>query len=348
MKLENGVYTTPCKVNGLQLRFIFDTGASNVCLSLSEAIFMLKNGYLEESDVHGSSKSQIANGDIVNNTTITIKELEIGNIKLHDIDALVIHELTAPLLLGQSAIQKLGKIQIEGDELVILNGSPSTDGNACIRAEKLLEEAINYDNRNLVELSAKTFLEAYDLCPDVFTCNDINIMGFILSRCENYKKSIVFLEKSAKCIDNKYINILWRTYFFLGSDYSHIGDFENSIINAQKALLYANSDLEFYNCYALMGYTYQNQNKSQEEYNVSLKAEKYYLKYISKTGDEVLSGKVKDFFLGDLYYSLIICCANLGYPKEADFYAIKAALCGNQKAIEYCDKFGLPYKRFKE
>ena len=78
MKKENGVYTTPCVVNGLRLRFIFDTGASNVSLSLTEAIFMLKNGYLNESDLHGSSYSQIANGDIVENTSVTLNEIEIG------------------------------------------------------------------------------------------------------------------------------------------------------------------------------------------------------------------------------------------------------------------------------
>ena len=43
MREENGVYTAPCKVNGLQLRFIFDTGASDVSISLTEAVFMIKN-----------------------------------------------------------------------------------------------------------------------------------------------------------------------------------------------------------------------------------------------------------------------------------------------------------------
>ena len=38
----SNVYTIPCKVNGLALNFIFDTGASSVSISKSEAIFMLK------------------------------------------------------------------------------------------------------------------------------------------------------------------------------------------------------------------------------------------------------------------------------------------------------------------
>jgi clan AA aspartic protease (TIGR02281 family) len=121
MTEEGGVRTMPCTVNGLKLRFIFDTGASNVCISLSEALFMLKNGYLNEGDIVGSSYSQIANGDIVENTTVILREIEIGGISLKDVDAVIIHELTAPLLLGNSAIKKLGEIQINGDELIILN-----------------------------------------------------------------------------------------------------------------------------------------------------------------------------------------------------------------------------------
>ena len=44
MERHGNVYYVPGKVNGLSMKFIFDTGASNVCLSLTEALFMLKNG----------------------------------------------------------------------------------------------------------------------------------------------------------------------------------------------------------------------------------------------------------------------------------------------------------------
>jgi clan AA aspartic protease (TIGR02281 family) len=122
MKNEGGVYTIPCSVNGLKLRFIFDTGASNVCISLSEASFMLRNGYMNEEDVVGASSSQIADGRLVENTRVILREIEIEGIKLYNIEAIVMHNLSAPLLLGQSVIQKLGKIELNGDELVIFNG----------------------------------------------------------------------------------------------------------------------------------------------------------------------------------------------------------------------------------
>jgi len=110
MQRKGNVYYVPGKVNGLSLEFIFDTGASNVCLSLTEAYFMLKNGYLKESDLGDTSYSQIANGQIVENMNVNLKEIEIGGITLHNISAVIVKNLDAPLLLGQSAIQKLGPI----------------------------------------------------------------------------------------------------------------------------------------------------------------------------------------------------------------------------------------------
>lgn len=43
MEKEGGVYKVPCIVNGLRMRFIFDTGAANVCISETMANYMLEN-----------------------------------------------------------------------------------------------------------------------------------------------------------------------------------------------------------------------------------------------------------------------------------------------------------------
>ena len=116
---ENGLYLIPCKVNGVPMKFIFDTGASTVNISMAEALFLLKNGHIQESDIKGTSHAQIANGEIVENTRILLRKIEIGGIEINDVDATVSHNLNAPLLLGQSAISKLGTIQLEGTKLII-------------------------------------------------------------------------------------------------------------------------------------------------------------------------------------------------------------------------------------
>lgn len=149
MTPQGKVYSLPGKVNGLELNFIFDTGASDVYLSMTEAIFMLKNGYLTKNDFTGVSYSQIANGDIVENTTVVLREVEIGGIKLPNVTASISHNLDAPLLLGQSAIQKLGPIQLDGNKLIIQNGkSFKSDKQARDLYDKSFQdiEAKNYED----------------------------------------------------------------------------------------------------------------------------------------------------------------------------------------------------------
>ena len=113
LKKSGGVYTVSCKVNGLALSFIFDTGASDVLISIVEAAYMLKHGYLSKNDILGSQYYSTASGDIMEGTTIIIKELEFEGIVLRNIKASVSSSIDAPLLLGQSALSKLGKIQID-------------------------------------------------------------------------------------------------------------------------------------------------------------------------------------------------------------------------------------------
>jgi len=123
MKREGGVSTIPCKVNGLNLNFIFDTGASDVSISMAEATFMFKNGYLTKENIIGSQNYIDATGNISEGILVLLKEIEISGIKLFDVKATITKTLNAPLLLGQSALSKLGsfKLDLEKNELIIYN-----------------------------------------------------------------------------------------------------------------------------------------------------------------------------------------------------------------------------------
>lgn len=119
MQKKGGVYEIPCLVNGLKMNFIFDTGASNVCISLTEALFMYKNGYITDEDLGDKTYGKVADGSIIENTKLKLKTIEIAGISIHDIDAVVVSSIEAPLLLGQSAIQKIGKFEMDADSLFV-------------------------------------------------------------------------------------------------------------------------------------------------------------------------------------------------------------------------------------
>lgn len=142
-KESSGVYTIPCEVNGLKLRFIFDTGASAVSVSLTEATFMLKNGYLKDSDITGTTNVQTADGKIAENYTVTLKELKIGSVTLNNVQAVVSNGLDAPLLLGQSVLDKLGHCSIKEGNLVLNEIRPDSTKLDLDELEKYCYKLVN-------------------------------------------------------------------------------------------------------------------------------------------------------------------------------------------------------------
>lgn len=135
MEKSDGIYKIPCQVNGLRMKFYFDTGASFVSISLKEALFMLENDYLSTKDIVGTGKSTIADGSIVENTIINLRELKIGDKVLRDVKASVSKTLSAPILLGQSALKRLGGYKIEGDYLILQSGMSSNEGEDLLREQ---------------------------------------------------------------------------------------------------------------------------------------------------------------------------------------------------------------------
>ncbi len=115
-----GTFEIPCDINGLPLQMIFDTGASDVTISSVEANFMLKNGYLSEKDIKGKRYYQIADGQISEGTTITLREVKIGDAVLKNVDASVMKSQRAPLLLGQSAMERFGTITIDNQNNILI------------------------------------------------------------------------------------------------------------------------------------------------------------------------------------------------------------------------------------
>ena len=116
---EDGVCKVKCQINGLPLHFVFDTGASDVTISMVEATFMMKNGYLSKNDVVGSQRYMDANGDVSVGTVLNIKNVNFGGLELNNIRASVVRNQKAPLLLGQSILSRLGKIEIDNAQKVI-------------------------------------------------------------------------------------------------------------------------------------------------------------------------------------------------------------------------------------
>lgn len=113
MRNDDGVYYIPAKINGQELEFVFDTGASMVSISQVEATLLWKQGKLKEEDILGEAKSSIADGSIVSNTLINLRTIEVAGVTLENVKALVVPNITAPLLLGQSVMSRFGSFTMD-------------------------------------------------------------------------------------------------------------------------------------------------------------------------------------------------------------------------------------------
>jgi aspartyl protease family protein len=110
---NGGVLTIPIKINGEEMHFIFDTGASLISISIKVANRLYHKGKLTESDFIGKSNFIDANGDITEGTIVNLNTVVIGNRELKNVHACITYGQNAPLLLGQSALQKFGKVSID-------------------------------------------------------------------------------------------------------------------------------------------------------------------------------------------------------------------------------------------
>lgn len=198
-----GVYQIPCYVNGVKMNFIVDTGAANVTISLTEALFLYKNGYLEDADILGKSNSVVADGSIVENMEINLHSIEVGGIMMTDVKAVVVKSIDAHLLLGQSAIQKLGRIELIGDSLFIYQKGA--------KAEKQLQKEA-------------TFTQKFKQVKDPSLWDKICILFGDDSKIEEYLKAAYQLtENNLNELAETYCNKAmaldsnnWKTYGVLG------------------------------------------------------------------------------------------------------------------------------------
>lgn len=113
MEHRNGVKYVWIEINDVRLKFIFDTGASDIFISPAEAMVLVKQGTLDEDDFLGFQNYQDASGRISEGVIVNLKKVKLGNKILRNVKASISDNESTPLLLGQSALERFGKIEID-------------------------------------------------------------------------------------------------------------------------------------------------------------------------------------------------------------------------------------------
>ena len=346
LEKDGGIYKIPCIINGLKLKLIFDTGASNICISESVAQMMLENDYLSFDDIKGTSQSQVADGRIVNNTRIIIKKIQIGDKVLNNIEAVVVHGQSAPLLLGQSAILKLGKYSISGGKLIIGSGKISTNDNNLrylseSEQDKLFKDAKKYYNEGSFAIA----LESYKI---LYNNELLSAYGKML-----YADCLYYTDKQEDALD-VYLSIekdikyefpenLADLYFQIGHSYFVIENYDSAIPYLEKAKVHSKpwSNIQQTSVYIIS----RIYGKRGDEYKAKLIIDQYisqYLSFMDIKATDCWDKCYTDKFLSELYYTRYLTIYSFD-KSEIEKYIIISAAWGYDKAIECCKKFKLSY-----
>lgn len=251
MEKSGGIYKIPCEVNGLRMKFYLDTGASLVSISLKEALFMLENGYLSKTDIIGTGKSSIADGSIVENTIINLREMKIGNKTLQNVKASVSNSLMAPILLGQSALKRLGEYKIQGDFL-ILAGTKMAEIDVDATREKAYKSY-----KDGIWLVAENEYEKLDQIGSA-TSMDLMRYGTCCLQAGKAEKAIRVLSET-KDVELPNDSAKLQKYNVLSTAYGTLGDEYNCKLHDQNAYsIFKNKKDSYAGRFALLEYYSNN------------------------------------------------------------------------------------------
>lgn len=117
---RGGVKFVNVSVNGFGFEMVFDTGCSGTLISVAEANYLYQKGYLTQDDIIGITKSQIADGSIVENMVVNLREVVLeGKIRCTDVAATVSANNNAPLLLGNEVLDRVAAYAVDNENCTI-------------------------------------------------------------------------------------------------------------------------------------------------------------------------------------------------------------------------------------
>lgn len=369
MEKDGGIYKVKCKVNGAPMKMYFDTGATVVSISRATAIYLYDNDLITKADFIGKTKTATADGAIVDNMVIRLKDVELGGLHLKNVEAVVSSSLNAPLLLGQSVISKLGKITLNGDILVIHSSNAQSLSKEerdeldnklrVLRANRGIDEEANYKILDIIKKIEKSEeLNEYELfCKLMSEGNE-----------GNYDEAIVdaeqWLEKYA--LDTDSIDMKMRTYFISAKAniLSERGDKELGMKHLNRCYSYfVNDTTARFFWYTLPNLQYEYDTYKDNGYTSAINAAKssinYFLKLNKVSLHDINNNKCHEATLQNGFFYLQLCYSGHYFWqnnmfgtrwKNSQIQKVKIALIlaakvGDSFAIEQCQQQDFDYKR---
>ena len=111
---QDGVHYVTVLVCDIPMRFILDTGCSGIQISPIEYYYLVKQNKLSDNSILPDSViTTNAEGEMHKKVALIIPRIQVGNIEVSDIQAVVSPAIHAPALLGQDVLGRLGTLQLD-------------------------------------------------------------------------------------------------------------------------------------------------------------------------------------------------------------------------------------------
>lgn len=111
---QDGVHYVTVVVCDIPMRFILDTGCSGIQISPIEYYYLIKQNKLNDNSILPDSViTTNAEGEVHKKVALIIPKIQVGNIEVSDIQAVVSPAIHAPALLGQDVLGRLGTLQLD-------------------------------------------------------------------------------------------------------------------------------------------------------------------------------------------------------------------------------------------
>lgn len=111
---EDGHFYINLEINSVPMRFMIDTGASDIVISLAEA----ERIGINEKKLLFNKPYQTANGTSWG-ASVIFDELKVGNVKFHNVPASVNRSDMGISLLGMSFLRQFRKYEFYRDQLIL-------------------------------------------------------------------------------------------------------------------------------------------------------------------------------------------------------------------------------------
>jgi clan AA aspartic protease (TIGR02281 family) len=126
LERQGGTYAVPVQINrAITLKFILDSGASDVLIPADVFLTLLRTGTVSQRDFLDSQIYSLADGSKLKGARFIIRELRVGNQIATDVVASV-GPVTGDLLLGLSFLSRFGTVTFDNDRhVLVLSGKAS-------------------------------------------------------------------------------------------------------------------------------------------------------------------------------------------------------------------------------